>query len=136
MRAPLHAVLDAPSVLAMQSLVRRVPVSRGLIRAAVTLARMTRPNDGDAPSFIKEYVDWGAGPRASQYLVLGAKARAAMAGRPMADLDDVRSVAPAVLRHRVVTNFAAEAADRTAEDLVRELVSGERLVGRLDKREG
>jgi MoxR-like ATPase len=123
-RAPLHAVLDAPSVLAMQSLVRRVPVSRGLIRSAVTLARMTRPGDSDAPGFVKEYVDWGAGPRASQYLVLGAKARAAMAGRPMADLDDVRTVAPSVLRHRLVTNFAAEAADRTAEDLVRELIAG------------
>jgi MoxR-like ATPase len=121
-RAPLQPVLDAESVLAMQTLVRRIPVSRGLIRAAVTLTRMTRPPDTDAPAFIREYVDWGAGPRASQYLVLGAKARAAMAGRPMADLDDVRSVAPSVLRHRVVTNFAAEAADRTSEDLVRELI--------------
>jgi MoxR-like ATPase len=121
-RAALQPVLDAESVLAMQTLVRRIPVSRGLIRAAVTLTRMTRPPDTDAPAFIKEYVDWGAGPRASQYLVLGAKARAAMAGRPMADLDDVRSVAPAVLRHRMVTNFAAEAADRTSEDLVRELI--------------
>ncbi len=128
-RGALHAVLDAPSVLSMQELVRRVPVSRGLIRAAVTLARMTRPADGAAPSFIKEYVDWGAGPRASQYLVLGAKARAAMAGRPMADLDDVRTVAPSVLRHRVVTNFAAEAADRTSEDLVRELVASKTWVG-------
>ena len=90
-REPLQPVLDAESVLAMQSLVRRIPVSRSLIRAAVTLARMTRPADPDAPAFIREYVDWGAGPRASQYLVLGAKARAAMAGRPMADLDDVRS---------------------------------------------
>jgi MoxR-like ATPase len=121
-RSPLQPVLDAESVLAMQTLVRRIPVSRGLIRAAVTLTRMTRPPDTDAPAFIREYVDWGAGPRASQYLVLGAKARAAMAGRPMADLDDVRSVAPAVLRHRVVTNFAAEAADRTSEDLVQELI--------------
>ncbi|MBA3319491.1 MAG: MoxR family ATPase [Gemmatimonadales bacterium] len=128
-RAPLHAVLDAPSVLSMQALVRRVPVSRGLIRSAVTLARMTRPADPDAPAFIREYVDWGAGPRASQYLVLGAKARAAMSGRPMADLDDVRSVAPAVLRHRVVTNFAAEAADRGGEDLVRELIAGKGWLG-------
>jgi MoxR-like ATPase len=125
----LEPVLDAASVLAMQALVRRIPVSRGLIRSAVTLARMTRPADDDAPPFIKEYVDWGAGPRASQYLVLGAKARAAMAGRPMADLEDVRSVAPAVLRHRVVTNFAAEAADQTSEDLVRELVSGKTWLG-------
>ncbi len=122
-RAPLQPVLDAESVLAMQALVRRIPVSRSLIRAAVTLARMTRPADPEAPAFVSEYVDWGAGPRASQYLVLGAKARAAMAGRPMADLEDVRAVAPAVLRHRVVTNFAAEAADRTSEDIVKELVS-------------
>jgi MoxR-like ATPase len=128
-RGALHSVLDAPSVLSMQELVRRVPVSRGLIRAAVTLARMTRPADAAAPSFIKEYVEWGAGPRASQYLVLGAKARAAIAGRPMADLDDVRSVAPSVLRHRLVTNFAAEAADRTSEHLVRELVGGKAWLG-------
>jgi MoxR-like ATPase len=128
-REPLQPVLDAASVLAMQALVRRIPVSRGLIRAAVTLARMTRPPDPESPAFIREYVDWGAGPRASQYLVLGAKARAAMAGRPMADLDDVRAVAPAVLRHRVVTNFAAEAADRTSEDLMRELVAGKGWLG-------
>jgi MoxR-like ATPase len=128
-REALQPVLDAEAVLAMQSLVRRIPVSRSLIRAAVSLARMTRPPDPDAPAFIKEYVDWGAGPRASQYLVLGAKARAALAGRPMADLDDVRTVAPAVLRHRVVTNFAAEAADRTSEDLVLELIAGRAWVG-------
>jgi len=128
-RSALHPVLDAESVLAMQSLVRRIPVSRGLIRAAVSLARMTRPGDGDAPDFIKEYVEWGAGPRASQYLVLGAKARAAIAGRPMADLEDVRAVAASVLRHRIVTNFAAEAADRTSEDLVRELVGKKGWLG-------
>jgi MoxR-like ATPase len=128
-RGALQPVLDAGSVLAMQALVRRIPVSRGLIRAGVTLARMTRPPDPQAPAFIKEYVDWGAGPRASQYLVLGAKARAAIAGRPMADLDDVKAVAPSVLRHRVVTNFAAEAADRTADDLVKELVAGQAWLG-------
>ncbi len=128
-RAGLHPVLDAESVLAMQALVRRIPVSRGLIRSAVNLARMTRPNESEAPGIVKEFVEWGAGPRASQYLVLGAKARAAIAGRPMADLDDVRAVAPAVLRHRLVTNFAAEAADRTSEDLVRELVAGKAWLG-------
>ncbi|HTC23357.1 MAG TPA: AAA family ATPase, partial [Gemmatimonadales bacterium] len=117
-------VLDAETVLRMQALVRRIPVSRGLIKAAVSLARLTRPGNADAPAFIKEYVDWGAGPRASQYLVLGAKARAAIAGRPMADLDDVRTVAPSVLRHRVVTNFAAEAAERSAADIVGELLDG------------
>ena len=118
-RGPLQPVLDAQAVLAMQALVRRIPVSRSLIR----------PADSDAPPFVREYVDWGAGPRASQYLVLGAKARAAMAGRPMADLDDVRAVASSVLRHRIVTNFAAEAADRTSEDLVRELVGGKAWLG-------
>jgi MoxR-like ATPase len=119
-------VLDGASLGAMQALVRRIPVSQSLIAAAVLLARMTRPHESEAPTMIREYVEWGAGPRASQYLVIGAKARAAMDGRPQADLDDVRSVATAVLRHRVMTNFAAEAADRTSEDVVNELVSDQR----------
>jgi MoxR-like ATPase len=124
-RVAVQPVLDAASLAAMQSLVRRIPVSQSLIAAAVLLARMTRPGEAEAPALVREYVDWGAGPRASQYLVLGAKARAAMDGRPQADLDDVRSVAHAVLRHRVMTNFAAEAADRSSEDVVRELVQGD-----------
>ena len=122
--AALEPALDAKALLAMQALVRRIPVSQQLIRAAVTLARMTRPTEPDAPALVREFVEWGAGPRASQYLVLGAKARAALSGRPMADLDDVKSVAMTVLRHRVVTNFAAEAADKTSEDVVRELIGG------------
>ena len=122
----VSSVLDGPTLTAMQALVRRIPASDSLIAAAVLLARMTRPNEAEASPMIREYVEWGAGPRASQFLVLGAKARAAMAGRPQADLDDVKAVAPAVLRHRVMTNFAAEAADRTSEDVVQELVaSGE-----------
>jgi MoxR-like ATPase len=121
-REQLHQVLEADTVRAMQGLVRRIPVSKQLVRAAVTLARQTRPGEPESPALVKEYVEWGAGPRASQYLVLGAKARAAMEGRPMADLEDVRTVAPSVLRHRIVTNFAAEAAGRTSGDLVRELV--------------
>ncbi|HSR90100.1 MAG TPA: MoxR family ATPase [Gemmatimonadales bacterium] len=120
----LDPVLDAEALRGMQDLVRRIPVSKELIRASVTLARMTRPADAEAPAFIKEFVEWGAGPRASQYLVLGAKARAALEGRPMADLDDVRTVAPAVLRHRVLTNFSAEAAGRNSEDVVQELLTG------------
>jgi MoxR-like ATPase len=120
----LDPVLDAEALRGMQDLVRRIPVSKELIRASVTLARMTRPADAEAPAFIKEFVEWGAGPRASQYLVLGAKARAALEGRPMADLDDVRTVAPAVLRHRVLTNFSAEAAGRNSEDVVQELLVG------------
>ncbi len=122
--ARLEPVLDAAQVRAAQELVRRIPVSKQLVRAAVALTRLTRPADGDAPALVREYVEWGAGPRASQYLVLGAKARAAIAGRPLADLEDVRAVALPVLRHRVVTNFAAEAAGRTNDDVVRELIAG------------
>jgi MoxR-like ATPase len=121
--APVKAALTAEEVLNLQHLVRRIPVTEAVVRAAVTLARTTRPNDAEAPAFIKEYVSWGAGPRASQYLVLGAKARAALDGRPMADFDDLRSVAPSVLTHRLVINFAAEASGRTAADLVAQLLS-------------
>jgi MoxR-like ATPase len=121
--AEVRPSLTAEDVLAMQHLVRRIPVAAALVRAAVTLVRMTRPGDPVAPPFVREYVSWGAGPRASQYLVLGAKARAALDGRPMADEDDVRAVAPTVLTHRLVINFAAEAAGRTAADLVSELVA-------------
>jgi MoxR-like ATPase len=120
----IRSVLDAPTLVGLLSLVRRIPVAKSLISAAVRLVRMTRPGEPDAPALVKQYVEWGAGPRASQYLVLGAKARAALDGRPMADLDDVRTVALAVLRHRVLPNFAAEAADRESEDLVRELLDG------------
>jgi len=124
--ATVRPVLTAEDVLTLQHLVRRIPVSKALVRAAVTLVRMTRPNDSEAPPFIREYISWGAGPRASQYLVLGAKARAALDGRPMADFDDLRSVAPTVLTHRLVINFAAEAAGRAAPDLVAELIAGKK----------
>src|SRR6266480_1753671 len=115
-------VLTAEDVLALQHLVRRIPVPKPLVRSAVTLVRMTRPGDAEAPAFVKEFVSWGAGPRASQYLILGAKARAALDGRPMPDEDDLRAVAPTVLTHRLVINFAAEAAGRSAPDLVAELL--------------
>jgi MoxR-like ATPase len=120
--AQVQPVLTADDILALQHLVRRVPAPKTVVRAAVTLARMTRPSDTEAPDFIKEYVAWGAGPRASQYLVLGAKARAALDGRPMPDYDDLRGVASSVLTHRLVINFAAEAAGRSAADIVEELV--------------
>jgi MoxR-like ATPase len=116
-------VLTAEDVLALQHLVRRIPVGQALVQAAVALARMTRPTDGEAPAFIKEYISWGAGPRASQYLILGAKARAALDGRPMPDYEDLEAVAPTVLTHRLVINFAAEAAGRTAPDIVQELLT-------------
>jgi MoxR-like ATPase len=119
----IRPVLTAEDVLALQHLVRRIPATKALVGAAVALVRMTRPDDPTAPEFMREYVSWGAGPRASQYLVLGAKAVAALEGRPMADYDDLKKVAPLVLTHRLVVNFAAEAAGKAAIDLVSELVS-------------
>ncbi len=121
-RHEVQAVFGANELLEMQRLVRRIPVPRNVVRGAVMLARMTRPGEPEAPALINEYVGWGAGPRASQYLVLGAKAQAALAGRPMADLDDVKKMALSVLRHRVVVNFAGEAAGRSAADVCQELI--------------
>ena len=118
----VRAVLDADALKELQALVRRVPVPRSLVSYAVRLVRATRPDDEESPALIRQYASWGAGPRASQYLTLGAKARAAMDGRGVPNLEDVRAVAPAVLRHRVVTNFQAEAEGRTAADLVDELI--------------
>lgn len=118
----IRPVLSAEELMSFQALVRRIPAPPSLVEASVRLARSTRPSDTNAPEFIRRMVAWGAGPRASQYLVLAAKARAAMDGRPIPDLDDVRTVAPDVLRHRVVPGFEAEASGRTADDLIDELV--------------
>src|SRR2546426_4423041 len=120
--ADVSPVLTSDDVVAMQHLVRRIPVSQALVKAAVALVRMSRPPEEASPPFIKEYISWGAGPRASQYLILGAKARAALDGPPMADEDDLRQAAPTVLTHRIVINFAAEAAGRTAPDIVAQLL--------------
>ena len=114
----VRPVLGAEELLSLQRLVRRLPAPPSLVQYAVRLARSTRPDAAEATARVKKYVSWGAGPRASQYLVLGAKARAAMDGRAMPDIDDVRLVAPAVLRHRMVVNFQAEADGIPIEDLI------------------
>src|SRR5437588_8778163 len=105
--ASITPVLTAEDVLTLQHLVRRIPVPKPLVRSAVTLVRMTRPGGGDAevPAFITQFVSWGAGPRTSQYVILGAKARAALDGGPMQDEDDLQAVAAAVLTKRVVIHF-------------------------------
>jgi MoxR-like ATPase len=118
----VRRVLAGDELVQLQKLVRRVPAPPSLVSYAVRLARSTRPEDEDAAELTRRYVSWGAGPRASQYLVLGAKARAALSGRAMPDLEDVRAVAPSVLRHRVVPSFQAEADGRSASDLVDELL--------------
>jgi MoxR-like ATPase len=112
-------VLTAEQLGAMQHLVRRLPAPPTVVKYAVRLARRTRPDDPEASADIKRFVSWGAGPRASQFLILGAKAKAAMDGRPVPDIDDVRSVALAVLRHRIVLNFHGEAEGAAVEKLIR-----------------
>jgi MoxR-like ATPase len=111
-------VLRGAQLAELQHLVRRLPAPPTVVQYAVRLARSTRPSSGDASPDVTRYVSYGAGPRASQYLVLGAKARAAMDGRAIPDLDDVRSVALAVLRHRIVINFQGEADGVTVERLL------------------
>ena len=119
----IDKVLDAKSILELQALVRRVPVTEHVVRYAVRLARATRGGDG-APEFVKQWVSWGAGPRASQFLVLGAKTRAVLHGRFAPGIEDVRAVATSVLRHRVVTNFTAEAEGIKPDRIIADLVAG------------
>src|SRR5687768_6820504 len=107
--ATVSPVLTAAQLTELQHLVRRLPAPPTVVQYAVRVARSTRPDAPEATPDVKKYVSWGAGPRASQYLILGAKAKAAMDGRSVPDIDDVRGVALAVLRHRVVVNFQAEA---------------------------
>tara|TARA_B100001750_G_C15479414_1_gene584473 strand:- start:39 stop:1046 length:1008 start_codon:yes stop_codon:yes gene_type:complete len=118
---PAH-ILTGNDVNRLQQLVRRVPVANHVVEYAVSLVRMTRPNEPDAPSFIRDRVSWGAGPRASQYLVLGAKARAVLMGNYTPTPEDVRALALPVLRHRLVTNFNADADGVSAQDIITQLV--------------
>ena len=105
----LEPVLSSEDILALQRIVRKVPVSQHVIDYAVNLTRATRPDDPTAGDFIKKYLTWGAGPRSAQYLVLGAKSRALLHGRFNVSCDDVRAVAHPVMRHRIFTNFSADA---------------------------
>ncbi len=118
----LRKVLDAEKILALQDLVRRVPVSEHVVQYAVSLVQASRPTQPKPLPFIKEWVNWGAGPRASQYLILGAKARAILNGRYAAAVEDVQTLAKSVLRHRILPNFAAEAEGITSLDIIERLL--------------
>ncbi len=118
----VRQVLDAADVLKLQELVRKVPVADHVVRYALRLTRQTRVGQMDIPKFIKDYVAWGAGPRASQYLVLAGKARALLHGRYHVSTEDVRAVSYPVLRHRVLTNFNAEAEGLRSDDIIRMLI--------------
>ncbi len=123
-KVPVEAVVKGDEILALQDLVRRIPVPPSIVRYAVGLARSTRPGSSEQAPAAKRYISWGAGPRASQYLVLGAKARAAFRGAPTPSMDDIRYIAPAILAHRIVVNFEAESEGLDARDVVRELLDG------------
>ena len=107
--AEVRKVLSGGEITALQQLVKKIPVSEHVIRYAVELVRSTRPGSDGVLQYVKDWISWGAGPRASQYLILGAKTQAALDGRYSASIEDVRAVAIPVLRHRIVTNFNAEA---------------------------
>ncbi|MCL4109025.1 UNVERIFIED_CONTAM: hypothetical protein GTU68_052663, partial [Idotea baltica] len=115
----VDAVLSCEEIKRLQSTVRRIPVADHVIRYAMQYSRLTRREKGEVPDFVTEFVSWGAGPRASQYLILGARARAMLQGRACASVDDVRAVATPVLRHRIITNFNAEAEGVTSDEIVR-----------------
>ncbi len=120
--AELKKIVDAEQFLALQRLIRKMPVSDDVIDKTIRLVGATRPNNAASPEIVKKYVAWGAGPRASQYMILGAKARAALDGRYSPDFEDVQYVAHPVLRHRIITNFAAEAEGIKSDFLIDKLL--------------
>jgi MoxR-like ATPase len=122
-KADVRKVLSAKSILYLQNQIRMIEATPLTINYVARLVRATRPSDGSAPDFVKEMIDWGAGPRAGQYLIAGGKAIAAMDGRPSVSLDDIRKVAIPVLRHRIAPNFQAQAEGMNSEKLIERLVA-------------
>ena len=123
MYAPsLTHILNRDEILFFQELVRRVPVAQNVLEYAVNVVTKTRPGESGSPQFIKDWLRWGAGPRASQYLILGAKTRAILDGRHTPDIEDIRKVVAPVLRHRIVPNFNAEAESVTPIQIIEKLL--------------
>ena len=120
--AELNKLIDAKKFVSLQKLIRRIPVADDVIEKTIRLVTLTRPNQSSSSSMIRRFVAWGAGPRASQYLILGAKAKAALEGRYSPNFDDVKYVAHPVLRHRIITNFAAEADGIKSDTIIDELL--------------
>lgn len=123
----LKPALTGPQILALQEVVRKVPVAEHVFVYARDLVRATRPNEEDAPSFVKKYLSWGAGPRAGQYLILGAKARAILEGRFHVTTDDIKSVAVPVLRHRILTTFQADSEGISPDNVIQKLLGHVRI---------
>ena len=122
LKTELKHVLSGEEVIMLQDLVRKVPVADHVIRYALQFSRLTRRGEGQVPDFVNDFVGWGAGPRASQYLILAGKARALLKGRYHVSTEDIRAVALPVLRHRIVTNFNAEAEGIRSDSIVRRLM--------------
>ncbi len=121
-KVTINKLFSAEEIIAVQQLVRRIPVADNVISYAVNLVNSTRPNLETASDYVKNYIDWGAGPRASQNLILGAKANAAVNGKYSPDIEDVKAVAFGILKHRIIKNYKAEAEHISAQDLVQELL--------------
>jgi len=132
--AKVERVLHARDILKLQEIVRRVPIGEHAYQFSLDVVRATRPNEPGASDFVRHWLSWGAGPRAGQYMILAAKARALMMGRLFVTLDDLVAVAPAVLRHRIIPNFNAEAEGITVEQIIQKILTlvprgkGERLL--------
>lgn len=121
-KVELKQILSATQILEFQQLVRKIPIADNVLEYAVRLATKTRPGTANATKEVNEYISWGAGPRASQYLVLGAKCHAAISGKYSPDIEDVQAIANYVLRHRIVRNYKAEAEGITEEDVIQGLL--------------
>ncbi|MFT4779776.1 MAG: MoxR-like ATPase [Flavobacteriales bacterium] len=119
--AKVNSVIDAEQIVFFQNLIRKMPVADNVIEYAVTLASKTRPGREMAPEMVNNFLSWGAGPRASQYLIIGAKCNAALNGKYSPDIEDVQAVALPILRHRVVRNYKAEAEGYSVERIIKEL---------------
>jgi MoxR-like ATPase len=132
----ISRLLSGRAILNMQKLVRGVPVGDYVRDYVARLVRATRPRDPSAPDFVRKMVDWGAGPRAGIFLIQGAKAMAAMDSRFSVAIDDIKKVAVPVLRHRISTNFQAQAEGKTSEDVIQQLLAviGDPEVGKYEKR--
>lgn len=118
----LNTLFSAEGIREVQSLVRRIPIADNVIDYTVRLVNKTRPSSSDAPELVKNFIDWGAGPRASQNLILGAKANAAVNGKYSPDIEDVKAVANGILRHRILKNYKAEAEGISEEDIIAQLL--------------
>lgn len=121
-KAAVNALFNAQEILEVQHLVRRIPVPDNVVEYAVKLVNSTRPNLESASDFVKQFIDWGAGPRASQNLILGAKAHSAIHGKFSPDIEDVQAVAMGILRHRIIKNYKAEAEGISEEDIIGKLL--------------